>query len=122
MAAAPAEPVLLADFVTWLRKHRGASDATIRLHARDAVAIMTALGSAPLGWEPHDIRGYFLDRASKSGRGTIEKTTTSLRACFCATLQLQAAAGQVSMALFRPMPIGSLQACPAICRPNRSAG
>ncbi len=80
VAAAPAEPTLVADFMTWLRKYRGASNATIRLYARDAAGIMTALGSDPFGWKPHDIRGYFLDRASKSGRGTIEKMTTSLRA------------------------------------------
>ena len=81
VAAAPAEPTLVADFVK-----RGCASIverpppTIRLYARDAAGIMTALGSDPLGWEPHDIRGYFLDRASKSGRGTIEKMTTSLRA------------------------------------------
>src|SRR5205814_7294043 len=63
-----------------LRKHRGASDATIRLYARDAAGLMTELGSDPAGWRPNDIRGYFLAGASKSGRGTIEKMTTSLRA------------------------------------------
>jgi site-specific recombinase XerD len=77
---ASAEPKLVADFKTWLRKHRGASDATIRLYARDAAGIMTALGPDPIGWRPNDVRAYFLDRASKSGRGTIEKMTTSLRA------------------------------------------
>ena len=80
VAAAPAEPTLVTDFKTWLRKHRGASDATIRLYARDAAGIMTALGSDPFGWKPNDIRGYVMDRASRSGRGTIEKMTTSLRA------------------------------------------
>lgn len=77
---APAEPKLVADFKSWLRKHRGASDATIRLYARDAAGLMTALGSDPPCWRPNDIRSYFLARASKSGRGTIEKMTTSLRA------------------------------------------
>ena len=80
VAAVSEKPTLVADFMTWLRKHRGASDATIRLYARDAAGIMTALGSDPLDWKPNDIRGYFLDRASRSGRGTIEKMTTSLRA------------------------------------------
>ena len=42
--AAPAEPQLVADFKAWLRKHRGASDATIKLYARDAVGLMTGLG------------------------------------------------------------------------------
>ena len=80
VVAAPAEPKLVADFKTWLRKHRGASDATIRLYARDAAGLMTELGTHPVGWRPNDIRGYFLAGASKSGRGTIEKMTTSLRA------------------------------------------
>ena len=49
--AAPAEPKLVADFKTWLRKHRGASDATVRLYARDAAGLMTELGSDPAGLE-----------------------------------------------------------------------
>ena len=103
VVAAPAEPKLVADFKTWLRKHRGASDATIRLYASDAAGLMTELGSDPAGWRPNDIRGYFLAGASKSGRGTIEKMTTSLRT-----------------APFGPTPIGSLPTCPGICRPSRS--
>ena len=77
--ATPAEPQVVSDFKAWLRKHRGSSEATIRLYARDAAGMMTALGSDPTGWRPNDIRSYFLARASKSGRGTIEKMTTSLR-------------------------------------------
>ncbi len=34
VAAASDEPPLVADFKTWLRKHRGASDATVRQYAR----------------------------------------------------------------------------------------
>ena len=79
VVAAPAAPRPVADFMTWLGRHRGASDATIRLYARDAAGIMTALGSDPIGWRPNDVRGYVMDRASTSGRGTIEKMTTSLR-------------------------------------------
>jgi site-specific recombinase XerD len=79
VAAAP-EPKLVADFKTWLRKHRGSSDATIRLYARYAADLMTELGADPGCWRPNDIRSYFLSRASRCGRGTIEKVTTSLRA------------------------------------------
>jgi site-specific recombinase XerD len=78
--AAPAEPKLVADFKTWLRKHRGASDATIKLYVRDAGDLITQLRSDPIDWRSNDVRSYVLDRASKSGRGTIEKMTTSLRA------------------------------------------
>ena len=80
IAAAPVEPPLVAGFKAWLRKHRGASEATIKLYAHDADWLMTALGEDPANWDAAGIRGTFMDRASTSGRGTIEKMTTSLRA------------------------------------------
>jgi site-specific recombinase XerD len=75
-----AEPYLVAHFKVWLRKHRGASDPTIKLYARDAAHLMVALGDDPERWEPAAIRSFFLDRASQCGNRTIEKLTTSLRA------------------------------------------
>jgi site-specific recombinase XerD len=74
------EPCLVAYFKVWLRKHRGASDSTIKLYARDAAHLMAALGDDPERWEPAAIRSFFLDRASHCGNGTVEKLTTSLRA------------------------------------------
>jgi site-specific recombinase XerD len=79
-ATAPAEPQLVARFKVWLRKHRGASDPTIKLYARDTARLVTALGDDPAGWEPAAIRNYVTDRASHCGTGTVEKLTTSLRA------------------------------------------
>ncbi len=74
------EPCLVARFKVWLRKHRGASDRTIKLYASDATNLMAALGDEPEGWEPAAIRSFFLDRASHCGNaGTVEKLTTSLR-------------------------------------------
>jgi site-specific recombinase XerD len=80
VATASSEQPLVAGFKGWLRKHRGASDATIKLYARDADLVLTALGADPAAWCPADVRGYFMERASTCGRGTIEKLTTSLRA------------------------------------------
>ncbi|CAN5401746.1 tyrosine-type recombinase/integrase [soil metagenome] len=76
----PAEPQLVVGFKAWLSKHRGASDATIRLYARDAASIMAALATDPARWSPTDIRDHVMKRARTWGRGTIEKMTTSLRA------------------------------------------
>jgi site-specific recombinase XerD len=78
--AAPAEPELVNRFRAWLRKHRGAAEPTVRLYARDAVSLVTALGDVPERWEPSAIRSFFLDCASHCGHGTVEKLTTSLRA------------------------------------------
>ena len=75
-----AEPRLVTHFKEWLRKHRGASDATIRLYARDAAHFMVALGDDPERWEPAAIRSFFLGCASRYGEGTVEKLATSLRA------------------------------------------
>lgn len=83
-SAAPAlqhaEPFLVADFKVWLHKHRGASDPTIKLYARDATHLMAALGDDPERWEPAAVRRFFLDRARQCGNRTVEKMTTSLRA------------------------------------------
>ena len=78
-AASPlqrAEPCLVADFKVWLRKHRGASDSTIKLYVRDASNLMAALGDDPEGWEPAAVRSFFLDCAGRCGKGTVEKLTT----------------------------------------------
>jgi site-specific recombinase XerD len=79
-ALQPAEPFLVADFKAWLRKHRGASDPTIKLYARDAAHLMAALGEDPERWEAASIRSFFMDRARQCGHRTVEKLTTSLRA------------------------------------------
>ncbi|WP_246800910.1 tyrosine-type recombinase/integrase [Mesorhizobium amorphae] len=79
-ASQRAEPRLVAHFKVWLRKHRGASDPTIKLYARDAAHLMAALGDDPERWKPAAIRSFFLDCASHCGNGTVEKLTTSLRA------------------------------------------
>jgi site-specific recombinase XerD len=79
-AIEPAEPQLVAHFKTWLRKHRGASDPTIKLYARDAARMMAALEADPTDWSPAGVRSYFLDRASQCGSGSVEKLATSLRA------------------------------------------
>jgi len=75
----PVEPQLVTGFKAWLRKHRGASDRTIKLYACDAVRLVEELGADPPGWQPADIRNYVTNRASTCGRGTVEKLTTSLR-------------------------------------------
>ena len=75
-----AEPGLVTHFKVWLRKHRGASDSTIKLYGRAAAHLMTALGDNPERWEPAAVRSFLLDRADHCGNGTVEKLTTSLRA------------------------------------------
>jgi hypothetical protein len=113
-----AEPWLVAHFKEWLCKHRGASDATIELYARDAARLVVALGDDPEGWEPAAIRSFFLDRASRCGKGTVEKLATSLVRS-CATLPSMAAAEQVSPMSFPAMPTGGSPTYRAIWQRSR---
>jgi hypothetical protein len=66
VATASSEQPLVAGFKGWLRKHRRASDAAIKLYARDADLVSTALG-ADTAASPADVRGYFMERASTCG-------------------------------------------------------
>jgi integrase len=75
-----ADPGLIIEYRRWLRKHRGAAEATVRLYARDATGLLIALGDEPGQWNAKGVRNYFLDRTSKCGAGTAEKLTTGLRA------------------------------------------
>ena len=75
-----AEPEVIAGFRVWLRKHRGAAAPTIRLYARDAGRLMTALGDDPGCWNATDIRDVFMERAGRIGKGSVEKLITGLRA------------------------------------------
>jgi site-specific recombinase XerD len=74
-----AEPELVVRFKRWLRKHRGAADATIKLYTRDATSLLVALGEDPTRWDAAGVRNYFMERAGQSGKGTVEKLITSLR-------------------------------------------
>src|SRR5271156_6222773 len=51
-----AEPSLVTHFRMWLRKHRGASDSTIRLYARSAPPLMAAGGGGPEKGGPAALR------------------------------------------------------------------
>jgi hypothetical protein len=65
VATHPAEPQLVAGFKVWLRKHRGASDPTIKLYARDADRLMTGLErTRPTGVRPMFAATSWTARAS----------------------------------------------------------
>jgi site-specific recombinase XerD len=73
------EPPAVTSFRQWLKRHRGAAEATIKQYCRAAADVITALGDDPSCWNAKDVRGYFLERASECGAGTVEKLITSLR-------------------------------------------
>lgn len=78
--AEPAEPEVIAGFRTWLRKHHGAADPTIKLYTRDAGCLMKVLHDDPGCWNATNIRSAFMERASRISTASVEKLITSLRA------------------------------------------
>jgi len=73
------EPPAVTSFRQWLKRHRGTAEPTIKQYCRAAADVMTALGDDPSCWNAKDVRGYFLERASKRSAVTVEKLITSLR-------------------------------------------
>jgi site-specific recombinase XerD len=74
------EPALVGFFRDWFRKHRGASESTLRSHSRGAADLLDALGEDPSQWNAQQIRGFLLDRVHRCGKGTAEKLVTAMRA------------------------------------------
>lgn len=74
------EPVLIASFRDWFRKHRGATEPTLRHYCRDATEMLNSLGEDLGEWNVQRIRTFLLDRAKKCGHATVENLMTAMRA------------------------------------------
>jgi len=74
------EPVLIVSFRDWFRKHRGATEPTLRHYCRDATQMLNILGEDISEWNAGRIRKFLLDRANQCGAGTAEHLITAMRA------------------------------------------
>jgi site-specific recombinase XerD len=74
------EPALVASFREWFRKHRGATDPTLRHYCRDATEILHALGEDLREWNARRIRKFLLDRCNERGNAAAEHLITAMRA------------------------------------------
>jgi site-specific recombinase XerD len=73
------EAALVTAFRDWLQAHRGASNPTVRLYARDATELVKELGEDVSTWTARAIRDFVIGRAARCGVGTTQKRITSLR-------------------------------------------
>lgn len=74
------EPALIASFRDWFRKHRGATEPTLRHYCRDATEILYSLGEDFGEWNAQGIRTFLLDRSHQCGNATAEHLITAMRA------------------------------------------
>jgi site-specific recombinase XerD len=73
------EPALVTTFREWLQAHRGASNPTVRLYARNATELVKELGEDVSNWTVRAVREFVTGRAVRCGSGTTQKRITSLR-------------------------------------------
>jgi len=74
------EPALIASFRDWFRKHRGATEPTLRHYCRDATEILHTLGEDVGEWNAQRIRTFLLQRSKQCGDATVEHIITAMRA------------------------------------------
>ncbi len=73
------ELAFVTEFRDWLQAHRGASESTVRLYARDATELVKELGDDVSTWTVRALRDFVTGRAARCGAGTTQKRITSLR-------------------------------------------
>ena len=74
------EPELIVSFRDWFRKHRGATEPTLRHYCRGAVEMLTTLGDDLSQWDAQRVRMFLLNHTKECGDNTAEKLVTAIRA------------------------------------------
>lgn len=94
------EPELVRSFVHWLKQHRGASESTQYRYGRGAADLVSFLGDDPGKYDPHSLRDFLLDRASKIGPGAAKSLISASRMF----LRFLACEGRCESGLERAIP------------------
>lgn len=79
IATASVEEPRLSAFRGWLKRHRGATDETIRRYLHEASRWATALGANPAAYDAATVRAIVLNQGPLRSRASMRMTTTVLR-------------------------------------------
>ncbi|WP_027994006.1 tyrosine-type recombinase/integrase [Sinorhizobium meliloti] len=71
--------VQIVAFQTWLRRHRGISERTVRRHGRMVMRLLAGLGPDPKLYDARLVRQVILDEAQRSSRANLKTMTMALR-------------------------------------------
>jgi hypothetical protein len=63
----PVEVPMLLSFCDWMRRHRGASDATLSIYRFELRAFIKKLGEEPRMYDARNLRQFVLDKSQQSG-------------------------------------------------------
>jgi len=69
-----------ASFEAWMRVHRGAAPATLRIYGRVVTDALGALGDDPKALNARALRDFVLDRSRQHGRSKAKQVMSAMRA------------------------------------------
>lgn len=75
----PVEAPMLVSFCDWMRRHRGASDATLRIYRFELRAFIKELGEDPRMYDARNLRQFVLDKNRRSGWASTRKSICAIR-------------------------------------------
>ncbi|MGA8905995.1 MAG: tyrosine-type recombinase/integrase [Acidobacteriaceae bacterium] len=78
-AVDPSMDARTAEFLEWLRHHRGLSERTIKLRAHVLERLLLALGDDPTTYDAGLVRRVIVEEAERGSRASIGTVTTTLR-------------------------------------------
>jgi integrase/recombinase XerD len=78
-AVGPVMDPRTAEFLEWLRHHRGLSERTIKLRAHVLERLLLALGDDPATYDAGLVRRVIVEEAERGSRASIGTVTTTLR-------------------------------------------
>jgi integrase len=100
LVPAALEDPRLSAFRLWLKRHRGATDETIKRYVHEALRWLPLLGSDPTAYNAGTIRNVVLNQEPRRSRASVQMTTTVLRSY----LRFLAARGECRPELAHSVP------------------
>ncbi len=73
------EVPMLVSFCDWMRRQRGASDATLSIYRFELRAFIKKLGEEPSVYDARNLRQFVLDKSQQSGWASARKSICAIR-------------------------------------------
>ena len=70
---------MLVSFCDWMRRQRGASDATLSIYKFELRAFIKKLGEDPRMYDARNLRQFVLDKSQQSGWASARKSICAIR-------------------------------------------
>jgi len=96
----PVEAPMLVSFCDWMRRQRGASDATLSIYRFELRAFIEELGEDPRMYDARNLRQFVLDKNRRSGWASTRKSICAIRMF----LRFLISQGRCSTSLYASVP------------------